>query len=192
MRFRNLIVAILSFGFAGTTFCASSTSPHSVARDQVRNAVTITDWTDYTTTMTITATGSPPSKATSRTEQAVWRRIGDSMEINYLYGHVSSRGTNIGSGIYLFSIPDGFTINSNFINTDAAYAPVLGIASGTSQSSATLASVGFVYAYDSSHLAIAFDPASSGPVGSSFCPITSPPPVSYRFSARVPISGWGN
>lgn len=191
MRFCNLIVAVLCFGFAGATFCAGTTAPKSVARSHSRDTVTITDWTDYTATMTITATGSPPSKATTHIEQADWRRVGDSMEINYIYGPTSGTGAAAGSGTYLFSIPNGYSINSNFINTNSAYAPLLGLASGYAPGFAT-PGVGFVYAYDSSHLAIAFDRTGYGIVGDSFCPITSTPPVSYRFSARIPISGWSN
>lgn len=60
-----------------------------------------TDWISYT--LTIGATTTAPTLGTIVTNTAKWRRVGDSMQINYSLAQ--SSGSNAGSGTYLFPLP---------------------------------------------------------------------------------------
>lgn len=73
----------------------------------------ITDWTDGGTN-TITATTTNPTKGTTAVDKIWYRRIGDSLEVRIEYRQTGA-GT-AGSGDYLFTIPNGYSIDSNKIH----------------------------------------------------------------------------
>lgn len=172
----------------GTALLASEVSGASVSRD----VLTVTGWTSYT--LQITASTSNPTKASSTVvDSANWRRVGDSMEISYSYGHTNSAGAGAGSGTYLFSLPSGYSIDSSKIlvstssiaggSAGKAVAYVSGVVSGLA--------TGFVWPYDSTHLALAVTDQNStfGAITDSFGSLSGAT-ASYQFLAAVPISGW--
>ncbi len=67
-------------------------------------------WTSFP--MAITGSVSDPTKASSPVfDLAVWRRVGDSMEIRYQYRQSSATGAAAGSGTYQFAVPSGVTMD---------------------------------------------------------------------------------
>jgi hypothetical protein len=65
-----------------------------------------TDWQSYTLNIGSTA-GSSPTKGTIVRDEAKWRRVGDSMEIEYNYSQ-STAGSDAGvTGHYLWPLPSG-------------------------------------------------------------------------------------
>lgn len=150
-----------------------------------RDTALITPWTSFTES--ITATGTYPMKATSPDEDlAHWRRVGDTMEINYVYYSASSAGAADGSGLYLFSIPPGFTIDTTKVypSTDLYIHSIVGTAGNA-----------YMWVYDATHVAMmgSTGPFTYAPVGGGGTPYVQPISSSYQkyvFNAKVPISGW--
>jgi hypothetical protein len=67
----------------------------------------VTDWVDAGP-ITITATTTNPTKATTRQRDSVrWRQVGEDYEVEYRYRADSNAGAVAGSGGYLFSLPAG-------------------------------------------------------------------------------------
>ena len=80
-----------------------------------------TDWIAYT--LAVGAPTTAPTYGTIVSNQAMWRRVGDTMEIQWNFQQ-SSAGTS-GSGVYLFPLPSGYTIDT----TKATLATTLGSSS---------------------------------------------------------------
>ena len=94
-----------------------------------RDALTVTDWQTFP--MLIEATTSGPTKATSPNyDTAIYRIVGDSMEIDYVYYHDVSHnaGTDPGTGLYLFKLPSGYQFDTSKLNVspDPNLASLLG------------------------------------------------------------------
>jgi hypothetical protein len=71
------------------------------------NVENISQWTDYGA-ITITATTTNPTKATTRQQDNVrCRVVGQDYECEYRYQHTSNVGAAAGSGGYLFHLPEG-------------------------------------------------------------------------------------
>jgi len=76
----------------------------------------VTDWVD-TGPITITATTTNPTKATTKQQDSVrWRQVGDSYEVEYRYNAASATGAANGSGDYVFSLPNGVEITDDISN----------------------------------------------------------------------------
>lgn len=86
---------------------------------------TDTPWTTFTQS----AKGSTgdPTKGTGGTDSAKWRRVGDSIEVSWVF--TQTIAGSAGTGNYYFPIPNstGWTIDSNKTNT-GAYGAVVGYA----------------------------------------------------------------
>lgn len=155
----------------------------------LRDTATVTAWASYS--MTIGGSTTAPTKASSPSvDSAMWRRVGDSMEITYVYRHTNNSGAAAGSGTYLFSLPSGYSIDSNKVSvtTSNSINSLLGSAKGISSSEF----LGYVWAYSSTQLAICITSTSSAfgqSVGSGPSPMDGSS-VAYSFTASVPISGW--
>ena len=108
--------ASVRLGFLRTTTDATATnfyfSDLTVSDDKVVDAPIVSEWEPYT--LNITAVTSDPTKGTTSVDQAYYRRVGDSMEIKFDYAQTTT-GT-AGSGVYLFSVPSGYTIDSSKID----------------------------------------------------------------------------
>ena len=149
------------------------------------------DWQNYT--MVITATTSNPTKASNPIiDRATWRRVGDSMEIAYSYAHSSNAGAVVGTGTYLFSMPPGYTVDSNKIDIStlesvgivgvAAYADGVNKMTGVSKIYASNQLALQVGNDTNNHQYMAGGPAHAEPFGAIDRRIS--------FHAMVPIAGW--
>jgi hypothetical protein len=144
-----------------------------------------------TYTVSITGTTSNPAKGTTTIDQGYWSRIGDEMEITYDLKQTGA-GT-AGSGKYLFSLPAGYTIDSTKVKVDTNDGSnVGGFKFSNSADDANTTSVnGYVYPYDTTHLAAWYQSSSTQQTivqsGSGDLSNTN---LHYKFTARVPISGW--
>ena len=97
MRLYHLLFLLFVFTSTGTAFGKSSARKKVVDPDASRDTATMTAWTSFA--MTITATTTNPTKATTTVvDQAYWRRVGDCMEISYVYGHINNAGASVGGG----------------------------------------------------------------------------------------------
>lgn len=68
----------------------------------------ITNWQSFSAN--ITSTGTAPSLGTPTTNKARWRQVGSQMEIEWDYRFGS--GQTNGTGMYLFNMPAGFSIDT--------------------------------------------------------------------------------
>lgn len=148
---------------------------------------TITAWAPYS--MVITGSISNPTLGTTSINQAVWRQVGDSIEI--IYTLLQTGAGTAGSGVYLFSLPNSYVIDTTkqVVNVLIEQSVVGPAKVNVSASSARPA---YVYAYDTTHLAlsdltIATD-GSFNSIGSSLYSFTNTT-VCYTFTARIPIVG---
>ena len=162
---------------------------------------TLTDWQSYSIIPTATTTA--PTFGTN-VQSARWRRVGDSVEINYTY-HQTAAGT-AGSGAYLFNLPPGLSADTSkaTIATTLPAAGSLplgatvighGYASRTSAGDGTGTSWLQGFLYSATHISFA---GTSGIVnagwslGSSWTQNFSSNPFYVSFNVRVPIAGWGS
>jgi hypothetical protein len=149
------------------------------------NGPPMTDWTSYS--LTIGADTTAPTKGTINLDQAMWRRVGDSVEIKYNFRQTSA-GT-AGSGIYLFPLPSGLVIDT----TKANYASA---SVGKSHCGDVMVDDGTTYegsvnVYDSTNLFLTIGNASTsfGSMSSTLAPLSGSD-VRIGFRAILPIAGW--
>ncbi len=153
----------------------------------------ITDWQDYT--LTIGGSTTAPTLGTITTNKASWRQVGDSIEIMYKFYQSSPIGSGAaGSGTYLFPLPPGRSIDTSKIsvNADVNLGATVGAVSGYSTGTSTVG--GFVYAWNSTNLAIVMgdDTQALSTVGSTFMHLGQVEVV-YKFTtASIPILGWSS
>jgi hypothetical protein len=154
----------------------------------------MTDWVSYT--LTIGGTTSAPTPGAGASSSARWRRVGDSMEIQYRYSQTSG-GSN-GSGTYLFPLPSGYTMDTNKMSTTTSGTgtdgTLLGQAnfSSTTSAASTDAASGFVVAHNSTNLSlraatVVIDTMQG--ISSSFFQLSTTT-IHYQINAKVPIVGW--
>lgn len=153
-----------------------------------------------TYTLTIGGVSSAPTPATSAVSSAQWRRVGDSMEIQYVYSQSSATGAANGSGIYLFPLPSGASIDTSkiIVGTNAIGATQnqvgTGSVSNTAAATAQNATHALVFAYNSTNLYLVSPPTTASellPVSSSSYQLSAAPTY-YSFFAKVPIVGWSS
>mgnify|MGYP001598524819 FL=1 len=137
-------------------------------------------------TMVITGSGSNPTKGTTTTDLAIWKKNADYMEITYSY--VQTAAGSAGSGYYKFAIPSGYTIDTTKALTTNNNSSDVGTATAYNGS---LVSTGIVSIIDSTHfvLTIGADTLATNQVGSAFYQLSTTA-LNYGFTARVPIVGW--
>lgn len=152
----------------------------------VYDAPLVTSLATYS--MTIGATTTPPTKGTTTSDKAQWRRIGDSMEITYEY--VQTGAGSAGSGTYLFPIPTGYTIDTAKIaqsgaGIDSATRGVAGVRTSTNEY------IGNVLIYNSTNLFVNFQSpiGTYNQVGSVNTPLSTAT-TRIHYTATVPILGW--
>lgn len=152
----------------------------------------VSDWQSYS--LTIGAVTTPPTPGTVQNNTARWRRVGDSMEIEYNYNQTGAGSA--GSGNYLFPLPSGYSMDANkvYANSNTAYGTQFGLFSGYSSSVASSAPlIGYVTYYNATNLVISAGNEGNAftSIGSAYAPLSGAT-VSYRFRATVPISGWSS
>lgn len=148
------------------------------------------NWVSYP--LIIGAVTTSPNKATTPdVDSACWRRSGDSMEITYSYAHTNNAGAAAGSGIYLFSLPSGYTIDSSKVVISADTQQGI-VGSMAVETVADGKASGALATYTNTALASRVANSSvDGDVGSVLWDLADTT-VKYSFSARVPILGWSN
>lgn len=155
---------------------------------QILNHQTTTGWASYT--LTISATVTPPTKATVVGDNtAKWRRVGSDMEITYHYSHSASAGTAAGSGNYLFPIPANATIDTANISSITNGFVNLGgadlAATTTSNNSGWAA-----YATTTQVFMVVGNQTNVPQVVSNAYGNINQTSVDYSFNIRIPIVGW--
>jgi hypothetical protein len=153
------------------------------------------DWSAYT--MTIGATTTAPTKGTVAVDSAMWRRVGDSMEIMYNYRQTAAGSA--GSGTYLFPLPSGYTADTAklAIATDSD-SPVIGSAniSSTTTAAAVTHTLMYPILYNSTNIAITGPDRANDDYFRAFQGSgnfgLSTTAISVSFFARVPIAGWSS
>lgn len=143
-------------------------------------------WTTFT--MSITGSTSNPTKGTASTDAAYWRRVGDSMEIQYTYIHTTVGSGAAGSGRYRFTIPGSLTADTGKITAISGSNGGPNIGSANVNGTAPGSLNGQCELETTTGIAI-FCPTSADHVGSALAPLNGAV-AKYSFSAKVPITGW--
>lgn len=159
------------------------------------------EWTTYTMVVGATTTG--PTQGAGATNEARYRRSGDSVEIilNYRQAAAGSAGT----GAYLFPLPSGLALDTAkaSINSTAATATTLGVGgnavgngqfSSTASGDANFASPTTVSIHNTTNLTMT---GISGNALEQAFPFSSSTNVNFGSNplyltlyAKVPVSGW--
>lgn len=141
-------------------------------------------WESFTSV--IEGSGSNPTKGTTTTDDAYFRRVGESMEIQWSF-HQSGAGT-AGSGFYKFIIPNGLTIDSSKTVLGLGTIPLRGAAMGRTGSTYY---TGWTYAADSTSLAFVLlnDTSAPNDWGSAFLSLSGTD-ARIGFFANIPILEW--
>lgn len=149
----------------------------------------ITDWKEYP--LTITGSTTNPTKGTIHTDKALWRRVGDSMEITYAYRQTTA-GT-AGNGSYRFSIPAGHTIDltNKIFALGADNSPVIGHGAVGTNPVAVDRAVG-VFVPTATTLGLYLLDSPKDVVGAGNESLALAATQKYTFFARVPIVGWSS
>jgi hypothetical protein len=156
----------------------------------------VTDWQSYT--LAVTSTGSAPAKGTNTVDKAMWRRVGDSLEIEWQY--VASGAGTAGTGTYLFGLPSGLTIDTTKITADTnSISALVGSGIATFVSGNTFRASLSMNVYNTTNLSARIHPSTSNSttldsstvVGGGSYDLGSSS-ATYSFSAKVPILGWSS
>lgn len=142
-----------------------------------------TDWVSYS--LTIGATTTPPTKGTTVRDQAIWRRIGDSLEFQYNFEQ-SAAGTS-GSGTYLFPLPSGLSIDTSKLSVDTTGKIIVGV--GRASEPGGTDEIIEIIAYNSTNFAAKRYNATTL-VGSGLFNLGGSGTTVYTMFAKVPIVGW--
>lgn len=155
----------------------------------------VSDWTAYT--LAIGAVSGGTVEGAGASKSALWRRVGDSMEIQFRYSQTAA-GT-AGTGTYWFPLPSGYTIDTTkvTVGTGAVGSGITPVGHGqvaqTTAESTSTASPATMFAYDANNLYMVTS-TTAGQLrtvkGGGFD--LSSNPAYYSFTARVPISGWSS
>ncbi len=152
----------------------------------------VSNWQAYTLNIGSTA-GSSPTKGTIVRDEAKWRRVGDSMEIEYNYSQ-SAVGSDVGvTGHYLWPLPSGYLIDTTKLGLALAEQSVssqCGVFK-SSYAGTTIDHTGIVKAYDTGNLIVNIGSSYVGKQNNHFH-ISSNASLQYSFFARVPIIGWSS
>jgi len=137
--------------------------------------------------LSITATTTDPTIGTITTNIASYNIIGKMMYIMYNLV-TSSAGTN-GSGTFKFSIPSGYTIDTNYIFPGAANVPYQGICGSAAEFAGGAQRLGVVRVFDSTHLALGFNDGTSNleDFNSANFAFFDQSGINLSFTAMIPI-----
>lgn len=132
------------------------------------------------------AVSTNPIKGTTSEDHAQWSRNGEDILVRFDYKQTASG--NAGSGIYLFALPAGMTIDltKNPVNSIVGQASISNISDENSASSTSMTKV---VVYSATMLCIYYTSNSSGtdtfaPVSSGYYQLSTAT-ITYRFNARV-------
>jgi microcystin-dependent protein len=196
-----------SANFASSTFTTPSdvsmylykkNDKHSLMQSK-RVTPIVTEWQDFPSVAAgtlITGVSSNPSYGSVAFNRAQWRRVGDSMEIRWDFKQTTP-GT-AGSGIYLFNLPTGYSIDTSKALVSSTSEPSKSLGTFSYNDGNAGYGTGWVSAYSSNRLKMMMQFQNSnntsnsiGTIGSGYGALTIGL-VEYSISARVPISGWSS
>jgi hypothetical protein len=152
----------------------------------------VTEWTDYS--MTIGASTTAPTKGVTSVDKAQWRRVGSDMEIRYDFKQTSAGSA--GSGVYLFSIPSGYTIDNTKVPSGSADQAVVGVVklSATTDAVGVTTALGQVLVSKTYLNRLALNYTQSTVENTTWVSSAayqlSGATIGYSFSVKVPIVGW--
>lgn len=156
----------------------------------------VLDWQDYS--LIIGATTTAPTPGTTSINKARWRRVGDSMEVEYHFVQTSAGSS--GSGIYLFPLPGNYQIDTNKlpVSTDGKILIDKAVASNTADGQGPTTSPAYVVPYNASNLAILRHADTAGSIQTTLDSFISSATfglgatanVIYNFKCTIPILGW--
>lgn len=98
-------------------------------KPNVSSTPTGVEWTPYTPT--ITSTSGTVTLASSSTLKGIYKVIGKTLYVHFYYHHVSGTGASGASGYYLFSLPNGYQINTSLTDIYNATDPYVALPFGT-------------------------------------------------------------
>ena len=156
----------------------------------------IAEYDSQSYALTIGAVTSAPTPGTGAISTAIWRRVGDCMEISYTFSQTNAGSA--GSGIYLFPLPAGYAIDTTkaLISTSGSgtSGTIVGsayIANNTTVNTSTQ-DPGFVIPYNSTNVAVYYQNGSTTIVamGGPAAIGLSSTPIYLTFNVKVPIVGW--
>lgn len=156
----------------------------------VTQGAAVGPWTSYT--LSITSSGSAPAKGTVSVDNAIYRRVGDCMEIKYTYRQTVA-GT-AGTGQYRFSLPSGFTVN-NTVTPGSGNVPHVVGAATVSSGAANVDLVGIVSTPANTangtylEIFVGDETTNVSYVGAGVADLGNTN-TSYSFSAVVPVNEW--
>lgn len=146
------------------------------------------DWQGYVPT--VSGSSSNPTKGTMELDQAYWRRVGDSIEVQYSF-YQNGAGSS-GSGNYYIGLPNGLAIDTNKISTAQPAKSVNGaIGSGEYYSSAGSLFGNLTVCADVNGNIILIDPVTTNEVGSTFVALGNTG-ARWTMVFTCPIKGWGS
>jgi len=168
-----------------------SSSAFTPTQTQITNNVptnvpVVEAWQSYN--LTIGATTTAPTLGTVLVNEARWRRVGDSMEIYYSL-RTSTAGT-IGSGLYLFPLPSGYTVDSSKMSpAGSGSSGAISIVGPAEVERSGIIYTGAAFLYDSSNICIQVGASGQATtvVGTLY---TLDVALKYTFRAVVPIAQW--
>lgn len=146
----------------------------------------IKDWIDYP--MVITSSGAAPTVGTTTTNKARWRRVGDTMELSYSL--VQTGVGTAGTGYYKFSLPSGYSADSNKVLVGNNNVANVGACAAYNGSTSVL---GVTQLIDANNLIMTSTSDISAPnqINASFYQLSGAS-IQYGFTAAVPILGWSS
>lgn len=154
---------------------------------------TNTDWTDAGA-ITITATTSNPTKATTREiDRVLWRRNGGSAHVRIEYVAAAAAGSAAGSGDYKFAMPSNIVIDTTKVRVYATVgAPYsfIGTVGNCYVSDGTSMFHGSVSVFDSGTVRAAATNATTTAVVSSSFVNTTAANTGYGLNFIVPVTDW--
>lgn len=142
-----------------------------------------------TYSVTIGAVTTAPTKGTVAVDQASWAREGKFMVLTYNYRQTAAG--SVGSGTYLFPLPVGYSIDTNYTTADGGTYNVMGVSgSGMFSDNVTVQAIVNPQVYNSTNLFLV-EP-SGQTVGSGSGATMASTAFKFSFQARVPIAGWSS
>ena len=144
----------------------------------------ISDWQSGASV--ITASGGNPTKGTIVTDKVYWRRVGDSMEIRVDYQQSAAGAA--GSGQYLWTIPDGKTIDTSKVRVYTGVITAGTVGTGVWTDAASFNRFLAAMLYDTTHFRL-LDP-TTGFFSSSTVTFATYAGWAFSVTFTVPILEW--
>lgn len=156
----------------------------------------MTDWQSYA--LTVGGSTSAPTVGTN-TNRALWRRVGDSVEILYYLSNTT--GGSAGSGTYLFPLPSGLfadTTKSTMTTSQTGSSGTVvgyGTYSNTTSAATQVSTPTEVFLFNTSNLYMVAGSGTSAyeqaAIGSTNGQLSGGANY-YTFNAKVPVMGWSS